>query len=112
MKEATENGNSDGSTGSILLILEAECSEVKIREKWKTLWIQKVNDFFILLGTSKKNYFIYKRTYIRSIEIRVRNFLYSVPILYPLKKGKAPHFCEALSLLVAGTGLEPVTFGL
>lgn len=84
VKEATENGNSDGSTGSILLILEAECSEVKIREKWKTLWIQKVNDFFILLGTSKKNYFIYKRTYIRSIEIRVRNFLYSVPILYPL----------------------------
>ena len=37
---------------------------------------------------------------------------YSVPILYPLQKRKAPHFCEALSFLVAGTGLEPVTFGL
>ncbi len=35
-----------------------------------------------------------------------------VPMLYPLQKGKASHFCEALSLLVAGTGLEPVTFGL
>ena len=36
----------------------------------------------------------------------------SVPILYPWQKRKASHFCEALSLLVAGTGLEPVTFGL
>jgi hypothetical protein len=33
---------------------------------------------------------------------------YSVPI----ETKKASHFCEALSLLVAGTGLEPVTFGL
>jgi hypothetical protein len=33
---------------------------------------------------------------------------YSVPI----KIKKASHFCEALLLLVAGTGLEPVNFGL
>ncbi len=30
----------------------------------------------------------------------------------PAPKKKASHFCEALSFLVAGTGLEPVTFGL
>ena len=37
---------------------------------------------------------------------------YSVPILYPLKIKKALDFSKALSFLVAGTGLEPVTFGL
>ncbi len=28
------------------------------------------------------------------------------------KTKKAPRYCEAFFLLVAGTGLEPVTFGL
>ena len=46
------------------------------------------------------------------MKIEVIKLLYSVPILYPLQKIKASHFCEALSSLVAGTGLEPVTFGL
>ncbi len=36
----------------------------------------------------------------------------SVPILYPLQKSKGLNLLKPLSLLVAGTGLEPVTFGL
>ena len=36
--------------------------------------------------------------------------IYFVSILYPLLIKKASHLCEALFLLVAGTGPEPVTF--
>jgi len=43
VKEASENGNSDGSTGSKWLIMEEGRSEVRSRGKWKTLEIQKVN---------------------------------------------------------------------
>ena len=53
-----------------------------------------------------------KKNDLTSIRMMYLKSHYSVPILYPLETRKAPHFCEALSFLVAGTGLEPVTFGL
>ena len=53
-----------------------------------------------------------KKNDLASIRMTIWKEQYSVLILYWIETRKAPHFCEALSFLVAGTGLEPVTFGL